>query len=105
MKTIEIHCLECINCTGDSCKVYGPDADKAVKACAYDSFENYKPRKLSERIKITDNLVKAAAITIADYCSQRTGKDACKGCAIYNLCEILRDNEIPENWPDYMEEK
>ncbi len=44
MKTIEINCLECGNCTGESCKVYGSDADKAVKRCADDSFKNYKPR-------------------------------------------------------------
>lgn len=44
MKTIEINCLECGNCTGESCKVYGSDADKAVKSCADDSFKNYKPR-------------------------------------------------------------
>lgn len=39
---IEIKCLECINCTGNSCRVYGPDANKAVKCCADDSFKNYK---------------------------------------------------------------
>lgn len=54
---------------------------------------------------ITDNQVKAAAMTISDYCSQRTGKEPCTGCAIRKLCEILREYEIPENWPGYMEEK
>lgn len=54
---------------------------------------------------ITDNQVKAAAMTISDYCSQRTGKEPCIGFAIRKLCEILRDHEIPENWPGYMEEK
>lgn len=48
MKTIEINCLECRNCTGDSCKVYGFDADKAVKRCADDSFRNYKARMTRE---------------------------------------------------------
>ena len=43
---IEIKCLDCKNCTGDSCKVYGSDADKAVKRCADDSFKNYKVRML-----------------------------------------------------------
>ncbi|MDY3109461.1 MAG: hypothetical protein SOW50_05030 [Lachnospiraceae bacterium] len=48
MKTIEINCLECRNCTGDSCKVYGSNADKAVKSCADDSFRNYKARMTRE---------------------------------------------------------
>ena len=45
---IEIKCLDCRNCTGDSCKVYGSNADKAVKSCADDSFRNYKARMTRE---------------------------------------------------------
>lgn len=45
---IEIKCIDCKNCTGDSCKVYGSDADKAVKSCADDSFRNYKARMTRE---------------------------------------------------------
>ena len=45
---IEIKCIDCKNCTVDSCKVYGSDADKAVKSCADDSFRNYKARMTRE---------------------------------------------------------
>lgn len=42
MKTIEIDCRKCKNCTGEECKVYGKDANKAVEKCASDFFKNYK---------------------------------------------------------------
>lgn len=53
---------------------------------------------------ITDNQAREAINTIADYCSHRTGKEPCKGCAIHQICKELI-NEPPEYWPDYMEEK
>ena len=43
---IEIRCNECVNCTGNSCKKYGNNANSAVKACAGDSFKNYKKKKV-----------------------------------------------------------
>jgi hypothetical protein len=42
---IEIDCRICENCTGESCKVYGDDADIAVRSCAQDEFKNYKERE------------------------------------------------------------
>ena len=41
-KTIEVDCRKCLNCTGNSCKCYGKDANVAVKKCADDGFKNYK---------------------------------------------------------------
>lgn len=41
---IEVDCRKCINCTGDSCKCYGSNADKAVTQCANDGFKNYKQK-------------------------------------------------------------
>ena len=43
--TIEIDCRKCKNCTGNSCKIYGDNADVAVKECANDNFKNYKELK------------------------------------------------------------
>lgn len=45
IKMIEVNCNKCVNCTGDSCKKYGSNADKAVRACADDNFKNYKKKK------------------------------------------------------------
>lgn len=42
---IEVDCRKCKNCTGYSCKVYGNNADVAVKKCANDNFNNYKELK------------------------------------------------------------
>mgnify|MGYP003477915899 CR=1 FL=1 len=42
---IEVKCNECVNCTGDSCRKYGSNANEAVVACANDSFKNYKKKK------------------------------------------------------------
>ena len=44
MKKIEIDCRTCENCTGNSCKPYGADADQAVKACAENFFRSYKEK-------------------------------------------------------------
>ena len=49
----EIDCRICKNCTGFSCKIYGSNADKAVKNCAKDNFINYKKNKKQE-IEIID---------------------------------------------------
>lgn len=43
--TIEIDCRKCKNCTGYSCKVYGNNADVAVKNCASDGFKNYLKKR------------------------------------------------------------
>lgn len=45
---IEIDCRKCGNLATDmggtsKCKVYGPDCEKATKACAADGFKNYTP--------------------------------------------------------------
>ncbi len=40
-----VKCNNCKNCTGDSCKIYGKNADTAVKRCINDSFKNYKKIK------------------------------------------------------------
>ena len=39
---IKIDCRICENCTGNSCKIYGDNADVAVKNCVKDNFNNYK---------------------------------------------------------------
>lgn len=44
MKIKEVDCRKCAKCTGDSCRVYGSDAEVAVKLCAYDNFIQYTPR-------------------------------------------------------------
>ncbi len=41
-KHIVVECRKCKNCTGFSCKIYGNDADIAVKKCADDGFKNYE---------------------------------------------------------------
>lgn len=41
-QTVEVDCRKCKNCTGESCLIYGDDADKAVAACARDRFANYE---------------------------------------------------------------
>ena len=43
-RMIEVDCRKCKNCTGYSCKIYGNDANKAVKDCANDCFLNYKKK-------------------------------------------------------------
>ena len=53
---------------------------------------------------ITDNQAREAINTIADYCSQLTGKEPCKGCVIRPICREFI-NEPPENWPEYMEKE
>ena len=40
-RKLEIDCRKCANCTGNECKEYGNDANKAVAACANDGFKNY----------------------------------------------------------------
>lgn len=40
----EIDCRKCKNCTGESCKKYGKNADVAVKNCAKDGFQNFKKK-------------------------------------------------------------
>ena len=47
----EIDCRICKNCTGFSCKIYGSNADKAVKNCAKDNFINYKKQGRKRGIK------------------------------------------------------
>lgn len=44
---LEVDCRKCANLTNptEGCKLYGPDADEAVKACAADAFEHYKPQE------------------------------------------------------------
>lgn len=44
----EVDCRKCKNCTGRSCKKYGPDAKRAVKDCAADNFKNYKVEQNTE---------------------------------------------------------
>lgn len=39
---IEVDCRKCKNCTGQSCKIYGDDADEATRLCAEDGFRFYK---------------------------------------------------------------
>lgn len=43
---LEVDCRNCPNLVGPpySCKVYGPECGKAVRACAADRFKNYKPQ-------------------------------------------------------------
>lgn len=48
MKKIEIDCRTCENCTGCSCKLYGADADQAIKACAENFFRSYKEKTTSQ---------------------------------------------------------
>lgn len=38
---LEINCNKCLNCTGESCKVYGDNPNEAVELCAKDGFKNY----------------------------------------------------------------
>lgn len=40
-RRLEIDCRKCANCTGNECKEYGNDANKAVAACAKDGFKKY----------------------------------------------------------------
>lgn len=42
--TFEIDCRNCINlnATKDSCKIYGENADVAVKNCSANCFKNFK---------------------------------------------------------------
>lgn len=49
---IEIDCRKCKNCTGNSCKIYGDNADVAVKECANDGFKNYKELEETRKIII-----------------------------------------------------
>ena len=44
-KRLEIDCRKCKNCTGNSCKVYGNDANVAVENYASDNFKNYHKEK------------------------------------------------------------
>lgn len=80
---IEIKCLECVNCTGDSCKVYGSDVDKAVKSCADNSFRNYKLRMTREEA--------AEIIKIERECVERNTSNECDRDCIN--CDLLRADE------------
>lgn len=51
LERIELDCRTCENCTGYSCKLYGADADKAIKACAETCFENYKEKSTPQPYK------------------------------------------------------
>lgn len=53
---------------------------------------------------VTDNQAKEAIKTIAEYCSQRTGEESCKGCAMHPICRKITFVP-PEYWPDYMDEQ
>lgn len=44
---LEIDCRICENCTGDACKLYGANPDKAIPDCAENEFKAYrrKPKR------------------------------------------------------------
>ena len=95
---IEIKCLDCKNCTGDSCKVYGSDADKAVKSCADDSFRNYKARMTREEaIRILDQATSKEALAEIEYYNGFAAREAVKK-AVDDACilaiEALQEPEI-----------
>lgn len=51
---LEINCNKCANLSADlggtsKCKVYGPDCEKATRACVADGFKNYTPGLKPER--------------------------------------------------------
>lgn len=46
---IRVDCRRCLNCTGEACKVYGHDANVAVKNCAEEGFENYVTDEKTDR--------------------------------------------------------
>lgn len=43
---LEINCMLCENCTGNSCVKYGENPDEAVTRCANDRFKNYKQKRI-----------------------------------------------------------
>ena len=46
----EIDCRKCSNLGEDCCLKYGADPERAVEACAADSFRNYRPERRTMNI-------------------------------------------------------
>lgn len=97
---IEVDCRKCENLAGPpySCKVYGPECGKAVRACAADHFKNYKaqdtkPQEFApgERVYVVERDEAGNACEVSGYMYLAKAADAVILSPYINDLETLEE--------------